>query len=392
MKHRIDTVEARAKLKPRTPPYWHKLETGRHVGFRKMAAGSEGTWLAQAYDPATSKQTRRSIGDFAALPLHQRFDAASKAARAWFEHLGHGGSLDVVTVKEACDAYARRLRGEGRGAAADDAESRFARWVSGDPIASIELPKLSRAHVRAWRRTLEATPVIAAPMGNDPGPRERAASSVNRDMTSFRAALNHAHDEGNVTSDMAWRVALRPIKNADGRREIYLDREQRRRFIEHAAPDLALFLGALGRVPLRPGALAALDVGDFDRKRDLLTVRKDKTDKVRTIPLPKDTADFFREACKGALPASPLLRRADGARWDKDSWKYPVKAAATAAGLPAGTVAYSVRHSTITDLVTNGLDLVTAALLSGTSVAMIEKHYGHLRQEHAREALARLAL
>ncbi len=51
-----------------------------------------------------------------------------------------------------------------------------------------------------------------------------------------------------------------------------------------------------------------------------------------------------------------------------------------------------MRHSVITDLVTGGLDLLTVALLSGTSVAMIERHYGHLRAEHAAPALATLAL
>jgi hypothetical protein len=42
--------------------------------------------------------------------------------------------------------------------------------------------------------------------------------------------------------------------------------------------------------------------------------------------------------------------------------------------------------------VTSGLDLLTVAQVSGTSVAMIEAHYGHLRQEHAANALAKLAL
>lgn len=45
-------------------------------------------------------------------------------------------------------------------------------------------------------------------------------------------------------------------------------------------------------------------------------------------------------------------------------------------------------NAAITDLiVTGGLDLLTVAQLSGTSVAMIEKHYGHLRAETAVAAL-----
>ena len=78
--------------------------------------------------------------------------------------------------------------------------------------------------------------------------------------------------------------------------------------------------------------------------------------------------------------------------WNKDAWKHPVKAAAGAAKLPEGTTAYTLRHSTITDLVHGGLDLLTVAQISGTSVRMIEKNYGHLRGDVAADALAKLAL
>jgi site-specific recombinase XerD len=63
-----------------------------------------------------------------------------------------------------------------------------------------------------------------------------------------------------------------------------------------------------------------------------------------------------------------------------------------AAKLPDAITAYAMRHSAITDLVTVGLDLLTIAQLSGTSVAMIEKHYGHLQADRAADALAKLAL
>ena len=108
--------------------------------------------------------------------------------------------------------------------------------------------------------------------------------------------------------------------------------------------------------------------------------------------LPPATLAFFVEQTKGKLPGAPLLARADGKAWDKDAWKKPVKAAAAAAGLPATTTAYTLRHGVITDLVGGGLDVLTAARLSGTSVSMIERHYGHLRAEAAAAALATLAL
>jgi hypothetical protein len=48
----------------------------------------------------------------------------------------------------------------------------------------------------------------------------------------------------------------------------------------------------------------------------------------------------------------------------------------------------SARYSTITDLVRAGLPLLTVAQISGTSAAMIERHYGHLVGDAARKALA----
>jgi integrase len=84
--------------------------------------------------------------------------------------------------------------------------------------------------------------------------------------------------------------------------------------------------------------------------------------------------------------------RANGKRWDKETWNGPIAAAAKRGELPQGVTAYTLRHSTITDLVTGGLPLLTIAQISGTSAEMIERHYGHLAQAQATEALARLAL
>jgi site-specific recombinase XerD len=103
------------------------------------------------------------------------------------------------------------------------------------------------------------------------------------------------------------------------------------------------------------------------------------------------TADIERDS-RDKLPGAPLLARADGKGWDKDAWKGPVKKAAQAAGLPKGTTAYTLRRSVISDLVHDGLDLLTVAQISGTSVVMIERHHGHLRADVAATALAGLAL
>ena len=145
-------------------------------------------------------------------------------------------------------------------------------------------------------------------------------------------------------------------------------------------------------MPLRPGALAALNAGDFDKRTSELTVSKDKNGKPRRIQLPAEAAALLSEQANGKLPTAPLFMRANGNPWNKDSWKRPIALGVSAAGLPSNATAYTLRHSTITDLVRAGLPLLTIAQISDTSAEMIERHYGHLASDAAVKALGTLAL
>ncbi|HEY2345631.1 MAG TPA: tyrosine-type recombinase/integrase [Xanthomonadaceae bacterium] len=383
----LRTVDRREKLKPRPSkePYWQPLSAGQYLGFRPSTVGATGTWLARFYDGDTGKKPNKTLGGFGTLPANKRFDAAKREAEAWFKHLSHGGSTDDVTVKQACEAYA-----EG----STDAAARFRRRVYSDPIAKVKLTKLSKEHVRQWRKRLAATPAIVAlrKVASESQTRSRTDASVNRDMTALRAALNAAKARDEVTTDAAWVVPLKPIEGAGKRRNVYLDREQRRALLSALPVDAGAFVKGLCLLPLRPGALAGLTVGDFDKRRKELVVGKDKQGADRRILVPDMVGTLLTDQSKNKLPAAPLFARADGKAWDKDSWKYPIKDAAKAAGLPVATTAYTLRHSAITDLVTGGLDLLTVAILSGTSWKMIQDHYGHLQQERAAAALAALAL
>ena len=389
MANKIDTVSARERLRPRRGPYWHRVSKGNYLGFRRMTREGQGTWLARALDVPSGKQVYKTLGELAALPAHLRFDTAQRDALAWFEHLGRGGAIGNPTVQDACARYLEHVRVRRSERAAHDIRARVACYVLKDTkFARVELAKLTPAHIDAWRKSLQQTPTRSGARRGG----QRSDSTLNRDMTCLRAALNLAIDDGLVTSDFAWRSKLRPIKNAERRRELYLDRTQRQMLVQHAPSDLAAFLRGLSLLPLRPGALAGLRAGDFDACLEVLKIGQDKAGGERRIKLPRVTAAFFAEAARNKLPQAPLLNRSGGQAWNKDAWKWPVKAAVGAANLPHTTTAYSLRHSVISDLVHDGLDLLTVAQISGTSVAMIERHYGHLRGEVAASALARLAL
>ncbi len=375
----LSTVRNRDRLKPQREPYWHKLAAGEFLGFRPSSVHNGGAWIVRAYDADTQRNRFHALGDFGDVPAHERFGVARKAAQEWIAHVTAGGSTKPITVKQACQRYAEDK---------PEAAARFARHVHDDPIARVLLPKLTKKHVTAWRERLQRKPVTA-PTGRK---QARSDASVNRDMTALRASLNAALDHGDVLNDHAWRTALRPIRNADRSRNVYLDRDQRRALIDALPADCAAFARGLCALPLRPGALAGLTVRDFDSRRGTLKIGVDKAGKDRTILLPVATVALLKAQARGKLPAAPLFARASGGAWDRFAWRDPIKAAVRATGLADDVSAYALRHSTITDLIADGVPTLTAAQLSGTSVAMIERHYGHLLQKQAQAALAKLVL
>jgi integrase len=395
----LQTVDARNKLKPRRDPYFATIRKGCALGFRKMTTSTTGTWVARCLSETTGKQQHAPLGDFEGLPASQRYGAALEAAEAFFKQVGMGATLEVKTVKDACEAYASHLRSSEGGrdkseAKADEAHSRFARVVYPHPLAKLALSKLNMGHLEKWRTELAAKPVVINPHApaSKQRTRDRSASSVNREVTALRAALNHAHDRGHVASDVAWLSALKPTKGADKARDVYLTKEQRRALLDASPDDLRNFIHGMCALPLRPGALAQLTAGDFNKRLCVLTIDHDKAGEGRKVTLQGAAAELLKRMCKDKLPSAPIFSRANGKAWDRDSWKKPFKTAAQAAKLPEKATAYSLRHSTITDLCTSGLDLLTVARLSGTSAEMIDRHYGHHRQEHASKALEVLAL
>lgn len=382
----LSKIGERERLKARREPHWQRLRAGCFLGFRPSKRGGKGTWIARVYDEDSRKYRVKSLGDFGGLAGNAIFAAAKKEAEALADLVEAGGEIraKVETVADACRAYA-----ESR----PEAEARFKRYVYADALGKVKLDKLRRRHLAEWRKRLEQTPsLVSRNKDGDKRTRNRAPSTVNRDMAVLRAALSKVLSPGAPNSEAAWQEALKAAPNANGRRTLYLDKGQRKALLEAIGEDAAPFVRALCLLPLRPGAMASLTAGDFDKRTSELTIGKDKTGKPRRIQLPAEAAALFSAQAKDKLPGAPLFMRANGVAWDKNSWKLPIAAAVKAAELPEGATAYTLRHSTITDLVSAGLPLLTIAQISGTSAEMIERHYGHLASDAAVKALGELAL
>ena len=386
----LSKVGERERLRPRRgdEPHWHRLRSGCFVGYRPSKQGGLGTWFARAYQGDTFKYVRKPLGSFGGLKGNETFSAAKSEAEAWFDQVeGDGVRVrKIETVGDACHSYLEERPGK-------IAEGVLRRHVFSDTLAKVRLDKLRRHHLLDWRRRLENAPALIS-RSNHGERREkvRADSTVNRDMVPLRAALGRVMKPGVPNTESAWQEALRPKTGADKQRGLYLDSSDRKALLLSANDEIRPFLRALCLLPLRPGALANLSAGDFEKQTRTLTVGKDKNGQPRRISVPSEIAKFLVEQISGRLLSEPMFLRSNGSAWNKDSWKHPIKDAARSAGLSSSLTAYTLRHSIITDLIRHRLPALTVAQISGTSIAMIERHYGHLGRADAEDALAKLVI
>jgi integrase len=396
--YNINRVDVRERLKLRREPYYQQVTPGRSIGFRKMTAKT-GAWIARARSDDEAKA--EGSGAYVYHPLgddlrehadKDQYAEARRRAEAWFIHLDGGGLSKGTTVTQACKSRVEKVKSERSEAAATALEGYFRRLVYDDPIAKLDLRKAKKQHFEGFAHRVRN--LCGLPLPDDHPGKASKLASYNRAMTPVRAAINDAWRGGATLTDQAWKEALKAESGRDvqigKRRELYLTPEERAALIEKAPEAVKNYLRVMCALPLRPGEVANLHVMDFDARHGTLKVRG-KTG-VRDIPLGKPQVALLKELAKGKLPKAWIVSPDGKSQWTRWEWQDLIREAVTAAKLPTGTTAYVLRHCVLTDLISGGLDIVTASRLSGTSVAMIDKHYGKLQATVARAALDKLTV
>lgn len=372
----IDTQTKRAKLEIRREPYWHKIQRGGYLGFRRIQDG--GTWIARWRDEL-GKHHYRALS-LTGLAPEAAFEAASKAAGAWFKET-QAAVAGRSTVKDAAARYVASRRIEKGDTAARDAEGRINRCIN-PKLGPRPLDRLTTADIEGWRNNLVPGKL------EEEGTRQ-AKDSANRNLATLKALLNHAWRTGLVGSKDAW-AKVEKFKGMGEARKVFLTQEQRTRLFDQCEGSFRDLIEAGFLTGARYGELRFLHVSDYDKGRRVLSIRKGKTGP-RSVPLSDAAAELFDRLRKGKLPSAALLTRDDGQPWQHSDQDKLMREATKKARLPHGTVYYTLRHTFIANALTGGVDIHTVAKLCGTSVAMIEKHYGKLLHSDAREKLNRIA-
>ncbi len=370
----IDKARVRASLPARAGIYWGApIAPGLALGYRKTRDGAAGAWAARL----NSEDGSPTIKSMGAVDAANTYEVARAAALNWQKQMAAGvDTTEVRTVEDACERYLASLKRYGRDDAELDAKRRFKRHVYPAPLGSVKLSALRSEHIEQWRDG------VGAP---DEDGESLAPASLNRILTALKAALNHAVEKRFITADrvIEWQT-VKPFK-VTARRDLFLDREQRRAFVEAADTPVRELILACALTGARSGEVARAKARQWDTRLGAMTF--DGKTGARTVPVSDAAADLFDAAVKGKKPDDLMFTRG-GAEWKAWDWAEPVRTAASAAGLPAGACLYTLRHSFITEAITSGMSLLEVARLVGTSLAMIDKHYGHLAQDTTRRRLA----
>jgi hypothetical protein len=109
----LETRTARLRLAPRRKPYWRVLESGLHLGYRRLKGGS-GSWVSRRFmGDGRYLETRLSAADdfqeSDGDTVHT-FHQAQAAARKWHrlesrKLRGLSGKDGPYTVEDACRDY-----------------------------------------------------------------------------------------------------------------------------------------------------------------------------------------------------------------------------------------------------------------------------------------------
>ncbi|MGH7120111.1 MAG: tyrosine-type recombinase/integrase [Acetobacteraceae bacterium] len=398
---RLDTRTARLKLKPRREPYWRNIQEGRALGYRRLAGGKGGTWIARHYARGEGRQYR-ALGDADDLleadgSAILTFVQAQDRAVSWFAAIGrHGGKAPTsLTVKEAVAAYLVDYRTRG-GKALSTTEATINAHIL-PALGDRKLADLTTAVIRRWHRDLATAPArlrtsakaekrrVRKTDDDDPDAGRARRATANRILTVLKAALNLAFVEGRVASDEAWRK-VKPFKAADAPRVRYLTDDESVRLVNASQPGLRELVTAALLTGCRYGELTGLRAGDVNFDANVLTIGASKSGKARHVMLIPEAVRFFKQQSGGKSGRELLLTRTDGEPWGRAHQFRPLREACAAAKIEPAASFHVLRHTYASRLAMRGAPMaVIAEQLGHADLKMTARHYAHLSPGYVAE-------
>jgi integrase len=400
---KLESPKARSRL-DRGRNYWRTLISGRaHLGYRRWPGkrGEQGgTWFLRRYIArkyrieglGLADDVREADGE-AVLDFNQA--QANGNARLNTPK----GNLALMTVRQAMERYIVLKRSQGQ--PTSDLQSRARAHIL-PTLGDLVVAELTSEQIRNWLAALADQPAFVrskqgapqqhkAPPGDD-GAKRRRQSSANRVLSMLKAALNHAFDEGHVSTNKAWGRRVKPFRDVEVARIRYLSVAEAQRLINASDADFRPLVRAALETGCRYGELTRLEVQDFNPDSETLAIRKTKSGKLRHVVLTEEGTEFFRQITVGRPGTELIFRRHDGTAWRASHQSRPMAEACARAKIAPPVGIHQLRHTWASLAVMNGMPLlVVAKNLGHTDTRMVERHYGHMTTSYVADEIRRAA-
>lgn len=255
-------------------------------------------------------------------------------------------------------------------------------------FGSLKVRELKPLHVQAWLDK----------MGTDRGmhrgrPLRWGDTMKRMAYDKLITALNWAVKQKMIPRNPIERGAVELRKKGSRGRDYVLRPGEHEKVVSAAKPFFADLLAFLEGTGCRPGEAYNATAAHYDRELGAIVYRWDapegyvhktarKTEKDRVIYLTPDLVALV-ERLAARRPTGYLFANRDGNQWTNSAVYLMLKRLRKKLNLAGKMIAYSYRHTFATNWLKDGGSIKILAELMGNSVAMIEKHYGHLDADRA---------
>lgn len=384
---RIETRDARARLKNRHEPYWRAIHPGCAIGYRKGPRG--GVWrvrvrVGDVYRYGTIG-TADDYADADGVNVLS-YAQATRLALDYADQHEHNDDRHVdlpqaghYTVGQAIAAYMRRSKIESK------SSSQTQRVVDAHILPAFQdrpVAALTHTEIKKWLDRIVVAPLRvrgkARTRDIDIDDREamrKRKATANRILTVLKAALNYAYEHGRVKSADAWR-RVKPFRGVDAPKVRHLSSDECAALLHACDDDLRdLVRGAL-ETGCRFGELAQMQVDDYSD--GVVHVRESKSGRGRHIPLTAGGRAFF-DALIAERDGTDLIFTRSGEPWAKGLYIRPLRQACARASIDPPASFHILRHTYGSLLAAAGVPLhVIAAALGHADTRMTARHYAHL--------------
>lgn len=398
---RLETREARRRLKTQKEPHWRLIVEGVHLGYYKGANG--GMWYARVrrekkyyWESLAKADDNLDATGIDILDYAQAQEKAKEFAKN-IQNTENHVDARKYTVKNAVDDYLADFEANGKKSL----------YFTRNAINTHILPQfenkivdeLTFRQLNAWKNKLATTEKRLRsskitgiqkyiPNDNsDPDYQRKRRATANRIITIFKAVLNHAHKTERVTSSEAWKK-LTPFKNVSEPKIRFLTEAEVTRLINACDSNFrALVRGAL-LTGARYGELKALKIGDYSSNNHTIFIQDSKSGKPRNIPLNQEGIKFFEQLIIGRNTNEFMFTRADGKKWGTSHQVRPMAAACEIAKIAPAINFHILRHTYGSALAMRGVPLqVIAAALGHSDTRITHKHYAHLMPSYIADVI-----